>query len=162
MGGDSLTQQGLYDPMGSACVGALRFLPNTRPVDEARRIVTRDKIFRYWWELRYRDGDFRNQYEMLGSAIIQTMFGRVDPQGVQKIIVRDAFNMRRVVIDLDVPEGAEAVIILNRSMEADSGVITTIQTFGWRFPGEHKRCLYIHLDPRTDPPRVMNSKRRLL
>jgi hypothetical protein len=136
--------------------------PSALLLDGSRRVWARgDQLFRFAWELHYRDGSTRTQYEREGDTVFQTLFARIPHEGVREILIEDlapsGFKLRFLV-----PEGALADILYNCSIEMPSGKRSRIYTFGWSSSdGLAGRYLHLRLGP-SGEPQVQVNERRIL
>lgn len=127
--------------------------------DLSRRIVPDgEPLYRFAWELHYRSGLIRRQYERLGEHVVQTYFARVDPAGVREIVVVDLHRQAQILMRIGLPEPAHADILYANGFALESPVIERIYTFGWFVPGT-TACQYYHVNPQ-DPGRIAANNRR--
>jgi hypothetical protein len=139
-------------------------LPTPAPleplIDQTRRVWTPcDGIYRFHWALLYRDGTLREQYEQRGETIFQTYFGKIQKIGVARILILD-FDHPDFLFAIEVPEDATADILYN-CRTTDFVRTERIFTFGFTRPPP-AAPEYLHIDPRTEPPRMWWAPDRIV
>lgn len=129
-------------------------------VDLTRRVWDQgDQFYRWWWWIRYRDGSIRQQYELRGETVFQTLFAKVPHLGVDVIRVLD-FYCPTWSETIPVPEGAEVDIVYDCRFDPATGKTERIFNFGYRTSPSAGR--YFHIDPRTTPPRFWWDQNRFM
>jgi hypothetical protein len=132
-------------------------------LDDTRRIVPPGAaLFRMAWEIEWRSGVLRRQYERWGELLVQTLFGRLDPIGIREIRVFDLYRpdgSKRVAV-LGIPPTASADILMTCSFSIQGARVRRIYTFGWRGAETVPRDNYLHIDPSLEPPRGWQNASR--
>ena len=128
---------------------------------EHRVCETPEPKYRFIWELAYRDGTIRRQYERIGDSLIQTLFGKIPHEGIAEIRIFDARKpqLERFAV-VGLPEGAIADVLYNCGFSFSEMRVERIYTFGWFLPGG--ACRYFHLHPGYDPPKAWLNEKRVL
>jgi hypothetical protein len=125
-------------------------------LSDNRRVVVRkeESVFRWRlsWELIYRDGGSRRQYERLrGSDLfLRTDLHKVERTGVRKIIVWDILPEDPVFVGaIDVPEDGE-VEVLYRVQFIMPERPRNFYSFGWS-AAAGTSSQYLHISTLTSP-----------
>lgn len=138
--------------------------PGTGISTHGRVVPDGEELFRYAWILVYRNGSSLFQYHQVGEHLIQEAFADAQKVGIKHVLVFDLHaSIEQPIAVLNIPEDAEADILYNNRIDVAGDRILgrRIYTFGWLIPGQ-TACEYFHIDPSTNPPRIMRSKRRML
>lgn len=112
---------------------------------------------RFAWEVIYRHGEIRRQYERWGEHLFCTRWPMCPQGNVRMVNVYDSFKVEidYPVLRFEVPEDATCKFFMTCGFSLGGlCLIDRIYSFGW-ISTDGRRKKFHHINPSTDPPRLL-------
>lgn len=129
--------------------------------DTFRLVAEGEDLYRFHWQIVYRDGREKWQYEQHVGALVQNLFAKLDNiEYIDEVRVYDFLgSMDTPCLVYKNPDGAVPDILYNGGLRVNEQRQLLAYTFGWKMI-DGSDCWYIHFYPSLNPVRVWQDKCR--